>query len=113
MKDSPEPIWGQTEKIGKGTKANYDPSKKTITFCFNRGPTMSSELLRKQREKLMQELKDLGYPSRMKYNGEVLVENVEEADLVLTKKSGKLLIHLNDRQVAENKQEKSPSEQNP
>jgi len=85
---------------------------KTVTFCFNRGPEMSSELLRKQREKLMKELKDLGYTSRMKYNGEVLVENVEETDLVLTKKNGKLMIHINNKQAAENKEEKEPSDQN-
>ena len=31
-------VWGQVEKIGKGTRANYDPDKKTITFAFKRGP---------------------------------------------------------------------------
>jgi hypothetical protein len=112
LRDSTEPVWGQTEKIGKGTKANYDPGMKTLTFCFNRGPAMSSELLRKQREQLMKELKDLGYVSRMKYNGEVLVEDVEEANLVLTKKNGKLVIHINNKQAVENKEEKSPSDQN-
>jgi hypothetical protein len=112
LRDSNEPIWGQTEKIGKGTKANYDPSMKTLTFCFNRGPAMTSELLRKQREQLMKDLRDLGYTSRMKYNGEVLVENIEEANLILTKKNGKLMIKLNNKQAAENKEEKSPSDQN-
>ena len=48
----------------------------------------------------------------MKYNGEVLVENVEETDVVLTKKNGKLMIHLNNKQAAENKEEKEPSSEN-
>ena len=51
MKDSNEAIWGQVEKIGKGTKANYDPEKKTITFCFNRSPEATSDLLKKSRDK--------------------------------------------------------------
>ncbi len=102
MKDSIEkPMWGQVEKIGKGTKANYDPAKKTITFCFNRGPETSSELLRKSRELLMKELKELGYASRMKYNGEVLVENIAEEDVVLVKKNHKLIIRLNKKQPTE------------
>ena len=94
-------MWGQVEKIGKGTKANYDPAKKTITFCFNRGPETSSELLRKSRELLMKELKELGYASRMKYNGEVLVENIAEEDVVLVKKNHKLIIRLNKKQPTE------------
>jgi hypothetical protein len=54
-------MWGQVEKLGKGTKANYDPDKKSITFCFNRSPQTSSEVLRTLRERLMKELKELGY----------------------------------------------------
>jgi hypothetical protein len=103
-------FWGQVDKIGKGTKANYDPSKKLITFCFNRSPQTTSEVLRKARESLMKELKELGYSSRMKYNGEVLVENIAEEDIVLIKKNHKLIIHLNKKQVGE--KEKDPSEPN-
>ena len=101
-------FWGQVDKIGKGTKANYDPSKKLITFCFNRSPQTTSEILRKARESLMKELKELGYSSRMKYNGEVLVENITEEDVVIVKKNHKLIIHLNKKQVGE--KEKDPSE---
>ena len=102
MRDSNENrIWGQVEKLGKGTKANYDPGKKTITFCFNRSPQTSSELLRTLRERLMKELRELGYDSRMKYNGEVIVDNVTEKDVVLVKKNHKLIIHLNKKQVEE------------
>ena len=108
MKDSNEPVWGQTEKIGKGTKVSYDPGLKILTFCFNRGPQMSSEILRKQREQLMKELRDLGYANRMKYNGEVLVENVEEANLVQTKKNGKLMIRVKNKQDVENRKEEDP-----
>ena len=69
MRDTTEKtIWGQVEKLGKGTKANYDPGKKTITFCFNRSPQTSSEFLKTTRELLMKELKELGYEGRMKYN---------------------------------------------
>lgn len=89
------------EKIGKGTKANYDPSNKTITFCFNRNPETSSGLLKKSRERLMQELEDLGYPSRMKYNGEVIVDNIGKEDVVLEKKNHKLIIRLNKKQPEE------------
>jgi hypothetical protein len=53
----------------------------------------------------MSELKELGYVNRMKYNGEVTAENVEEADVVLVKKNHKLLIRLNKKQI----QEKTPS----
>jgi len=94
-------IWGQVEKIGKGTKANYDSDNKTITFCFNRNPQTSSEELRKSREKLMKELRELGYASRMKYNGEVIVEKVTEEDVVIEKKNHKLIIHLNKKQTGE------------
>jgi len=103
-------IWGQVEKIGKGTKANYDPDKKIITFCFNRSPQTSSEQLRKLRELLMKELRDLGYDSRMKYNGEVVVDNIAEENVGLVKKDHKLIIHLNKKQVGE--KEKDPSESN-
>jgi len=109
MRDSGEKtIWGKTEKIGKGTKANYDPEKKIITFCFNRSPQTSSENLRKSRETLMKELRELGYESRMKYNGEVLVDKIEEEDVVLVKKDHKLIIRLNKKNAEEKK--KSPSE---
>jgi len=103
-------IWGQVEKLGKGTKANYDPGKKTITFCFNRSPQTSSELLKTTRELLMKELKELGYEGRMKYNGEVVVDNIVEEDVVLVKKNHKLIIHLNKKQIGE--KEKDPSELN-
>ena len=97
--------WGKVEKIGKGTKASYDSEKKVLTFCFERGPQTSSEALRQSREVLMGELKELGYVNRMKYNGEVTAENVEEADVLLVKKNHKLLIRLNKKQT----QEKTPS----
>jgi hypothetical protein len=90
--------WGQVEKIGKGTKANYNAEKKVLTFCFNRGPETSSDLLRTSREHLMKELTELGYVSRMKYNGEVVVDNVQESNLVLIKKNHKLVITLNKKQ---------------
>jgi hypothetical protein len=93
--------WGQVEKIGKGTKANYDSEKKVLTFCFNRSPDTSSELLRASRELLMKELRELGYGSRMKYNGEVVVDCVQESDVVLVKKNHKLMIRLNQKQAEE------------
>jgi hypothetical protein len=96
--------WGQVEKIGKGTKANYDSKSKILTFCFNRGPSTSSDSLRASRELLMKDLKELGYASRMKYNGEVLVEGVLETDVVLVKKNHKLTINLNKKH-----DEKEPS----
>ena len=99
MRETTEKLeWGQMEKIGKGTKANYNAEKKVLTFCFNRGPETSSELLRTSREHLMKELTELGYISRMKYNGEVVVDNVQESDLVLVKKNHKLVITLNKKQ---------------
>jgi hypothetical protein len=101
VKDSNEAIWGQVEKIGKGTKANYDPEKKTITFCFNRSPEATSDLLKKSREKLTQELKEIGWVSRMKYNGEVVVDNVAKEDVVIEKKNHKLVIRLNNKQTVE------------
>jgi hypothetical protein len=104
LRDNTEEIvWGQVEKIGKGTKANYNPAQKTLTFCFNRGADVSSELLRASREKLMKELRDLGYASRMKYNGEVIVENVEEDDVNLEKKNHKLTIRINKKRTPEEK----------
>ena len=93
--------WGQMEKIGKGTKANYNLEKKALTFCFNRGSDISSEALRKSRELLMKELKELGYNSHMKYNGEVVVDDVQETDVVLVKKNHKLMISLNKKQPEE------------
>lgn len=102
MRESTEKLeWGQVEKIGKGTKANYSSEKKALTFCFNRGPQMSSEALRASRELLMKELNQLGYVSRMKYNGEVVVDNVQENDVVLVKKNHKLVIRLNKKQTEE------------
>ena len=110
MRDSNEKgIWGQVEKLGKGTKANYDPGKKTITFCFNRSPQTSSELLRTSRELLMKELRELGYDSRMKYTGEVVVDNIAEEDVVLVKKNHKLIITLNKKQVGEKEKDHSDS----
>ena len=102
MKDSnEEAMWGQVEKIGKGTKANYDPVKKTITFCFNRSPEASSEILKKSRDRLIQELKEIGFVSRIKFNGEVAVDNVVKEDVVLEKKNHKLIIRLNKKQTEE------------
>ena len=107
MKDSnEEAMWGQVEKIGKGTKANYDPEKKTITFCFNRSPEASSVLLKKSRDRLTEELKEIGWVSRIKYNGEVVVDNVAKEDVVLEKKNHKLVIRLNKKQTVENNKEK-------
>ena len=98
------------EKLGKGTKANYDPDKKIITFCFNRSPHISSDLLRTSRELLMKELRELGYDGRIKYTGEIVVDNIAEEDVVLVKKDHKLVIHLNKKQIGE--KEKDPSESN-
>jgi hypothetical protein len=100
-------VWGKVEKIGKGTRANYDPDKKTLTFCFNRNLETSSEQLRKLRESLMKELKELGYPSRMKYNGEVVVENVETENVGLVAENHKLVIHLNKKESAEKQNDTS------
>ena len=103
-------MWGKVEKLGKGTKANYDPDKKIITFCFNRSPRISSDLLRTSRELLMKELRELGYDGRIKYTGEIVVDNIVEEDVVLVKKDHKLVIHLNKKQIGE--KEKDPSESN-
>lgn len=102
MRDSNESVvWGQLEKIGKGTKASYNPGKQIITLCFNRSPQKSSEILRKTREQLLKELKDLGYVGKIKFNGEVIVDNVANEDVVLVKKNHKLIIRLNKKQVGE------------
>ena len=111
MRDSNEKtMWGKVEKLGKGTKANYDSDKKIITFCFNRSPHISSDLLRTSRELLMKELRELGYDGRIKYTGEIVVDNIAEEDVVLVKKDHKLVIHLNKKQIGE--KEKDPSESN-
>jgi hypothetical protein len=103
LRDSGEKtVWGQVEKLGKGTKANYDPDKKIITFCFNRSPQTSSEFLRTSRELLVKELRELGYVGRMKYNGEVVVDDVSEEDVVIVRKNHKLMIHLNKKQIGDN-----------
>jgi hypothetical protein len=101
LKDTNEAVWGQVEKIGKGTKANYDPAKKTITFCFNRSAETSSDILRNSRQQLVQELKERGFASRMKPNGEIIVENVAKEDVILEKKNHKLIIRLNKKQTEE------------
>ncbi|HKM59785.1 MAG TPA: hypothetical protein VJY36_02815 [Candidatus Bathyarchaeia archaeon] len=95
--ESDKTIWGHVEKLGKGTRANYDPDKKTIAFCFTRDPQTSGEQLRRLRELLMNELKELGYTSRMKYNGEVIADNIEKEDVALVKKNHQLIIHLNKK----------------
>jgi hypothetical protein len=92
-------IWGHVDKVGKGTRANYNPDKKTLTFAFIRDAKTTSEQLRKLREILMKELKDLGYDSKMKYNGEVIVDNVENQNVSMSKKNGQLLIHLSNKQA--------------
>jgi len=105
-------VWGHVEKLGKGTRANYETNKKTITFCFKRDAETSSEQLRKLREQLMNELKALGYNSRMKYNGEVIAENIAEENVVLTRKNHQLMIHLNnknDPKVKENDASEQPT----
>ncbi len=111
LRDSKEKtIWGQVEKLGKGTKASYDPDKKLITFCFDRGPQTSSEQLTTSRTLLIKELRELGYVGRITYNGEVVVDSISEEDVVLLKKNHKLMIHLNKKQVGE--EEKDPSASN-
>lgn len=109
MRDSSEKtMWGQVEKLGKGTKANYDPDKKIITFCFNRSPQTSNEFLRTLRERLIKELLEMGYVGHIKYNGEVFVDNISEEDVVLIKKNHKLIIHLN-KKVEEKEKSSSTS----
>lgn len=113
MRDiSDKTIWGRTEKLGKGTRANYDPDKKTITFCFNRDPRTTSQQLKTLRETLMKELKELGYNSRMKYNGEVVTDNIEPENVALVKKNHQLIIHLNKKQAEDKEKDasKEPSQ---
>ena len=57
----------------------------------------------------MKELSELGYVSRMKYNGEVVVDNVQESDVVLVKKNHKLMIRLNKKQAEEKAKSASES----
>jgi hypothetical protein len=112
MRESSEKIlWGRVEKIGKGTRASYDPDKKTITFCFTRNPQTSSDQLKKLRELLMIELNKLGHSSRMKYNGEVIVDNIQPEDVALETKNHQLTIHLKKKQTED--KEKDTSEQQP
>ncbi len=101
LKDRNEAVWGQVEKIGKGTKANYDSVRKTITFCFNRSAETSSDILRNSRQQLIEELKERGFASRMKPNGEIVVDNIAKEDVVLEKKNHKLIIRLNRKQTGE------------
>ncbi len=103
-------MWGKVEKLGKGTKASYDLDRKTITFCYNRDPQTSGNALKVLPELLQKELKELGYTSRMKYNGEVVVDGVAEEDVVIVKKNHKLIIHMNKKQIGG--KEKDPSEPN-
>jgi hypothetical protein len=108
MRDSEDKtVWGQVEKIGKGTKAAYDEDKKTITFCFNRDPHTTSDQLRALRERLMKELKEQGYASRMKYNGEVIVDNMQPEDVVIERKNHKLIIHLTNKNAPEDKEKRA------
>ena len=57
----------------------------------------------------MNELKELGYTSRMKYNGEVIADNIEKEDVALVKKNHQLIIHLNKKRSGD--KEKDVSEQ--
>ena len=105
MRESTEKIiWGHVEKLGKGTRANYDPNKKAITFCFTRSPQTSSEQLKKLREVLMGELKALGYARRMKYNGEVIADNIAEEDVTIVKKNHQLIIQLKNKNQPDEKE---------
>ena len=109
MRDAGEKtVWGQVEKIGKGTKANYDANNKTLTFCFNRNPNTTSDQLKKLRENLIKELLELGYASRMKYNGEVIADKIEPENVVIERKNHKLIIHLNKKSTED--KEKGVSE---
>jgi hypothetical protein len=103
-------VWGKVENLGRGTKANYDPERKMLTFCFDRNPQMSGDALKALRGLLISELKDLGYDGRMKYNGEVVVEGIAEEDVVLVKKNHKLLIHLNKKNVGKKEESSSDPE---
>ncbi len=103
-------LWGKAEKLGKGTKASYDPDRQTITFCFKRDPQTSGAALQELRELLLRELNELGYAGRMKYNGEVVVEGIAEENVVLVKKNHKLVIHLNKKNAGEKEESSSDSE---
>jgi hypothetical protein len=98
MRDtSDKTIWGHVEKIGKGTMANYNPDKKTITFCFKKDPKTTAEQIKTLRELLLKEIVNLGYGGRIKYNGEIIVENVEKDNVAIVKKNHQLIIHLNNK----------------
>ena len=91
MRDtSDKTIWGIMDKFGKGTLANYNPDRKTITFCFSKNSKTSRELLIKT-------LQELGYTGHIRNNGEVVSENVEKEDVALVKKNHQLIIHLNKK----------------
>ena len=91
MRDtSNKTIWGIIEKFGKDTLANYNPDRKTITFCFSKNSKTSRELLIKT-------LQELGYTGYIRNNGEVVSENVEKEDIALVKKNHQLIIHLNKK----------------
>ena len=95
MRDnSDKTIWGIMEKFGKGTLANYNPDRKTITFCFSKNSKTSRELLIKT-------LQGLGYSGHIRDNGEVVSENVEKEDITLIKKNHQLIIHLNKKPSAD------------
>jgi hypothetical protein len=57
--------------------------------------------LKKSRDRLVQELKELGFASRVKSNGEVVVDNIAKEDVVLEKKNHKLIIRLDKKQAVE------------
>jgi len=59
----------------------------------------------------MTELKALGYNSRMKYNGEVIAENIAEENVVLVRKNHQLVIKLNDKNKPQNKEKDVPINQ--
>jgi hypothetical protein len=109
--NSEKVLWGQVEKIGKGTRANYDPYKKTITFAFTRCPETSTEKLKTLRGRLVNELKELGYSSFVKFNGEVVADKIEAENVVLVKKNHKLIIQLKNKQSQdkENATSKGPT----
>ena len=91
------------KKSAKAPKQTTTLTKKPSLSAFNRDPQTSSEQLRTSREPLMKELKELGYASRMKYNGEVIVDNIEKEDVVLVKKNHQLIIHLNNKRSGKRK----------
>ncbi len=85
------------KRSAKAPKQTTIPIRKPSPSPSTEDPHTTSEQLRKSRETLMRELKELGYISRMKYNGEVIVDNVESEDVVLEKKNHKLMIRLNKK----------------